>query len=97
MQSALQSFTDEQKEVVWLCVRKSFDKAIHTFLFKLQEQADFEIDIQILVDGKNIVEESEALHWELFGEDGWLAKYNTFGEPSEYQLDEREVEDTLNG
>jgi hypothetical protein len=61
----------------------SVDKAIHDFLFKLQEVADFEDDIQVLVDGENGAGLSDGIHGELFGEDGWQARYSKFGKPTE--------------
>ena len=69
-----------QKDLVRLYTKKAIDHAIHDFLFKLQEQADFENSIQVSVDGVSIVEESEAglLQAYPLGEDGWQAKYSKF-------------------
>jgi hypothetical protein len=83
LQEELGSMSDWQRVIVWRCVRVSVDVAIGSFLFKLQEQADFENEIQVLVDGVNVVESSEALHWEPYGEDGWEAKYSAYGEAPE--------------
>jgi hypothetical protein len=85
LQSNLASLTEEQRAVVRRCVISAIDHAIHDFLFKLHERADFENDIQVLVDGINIDDLSETgwggLHYELFGEDGWEARYSKYGEP----------------
>ena len=56
----------------------SIDAAIHDFLFAIEEQADFENDIQIIVNEDNIVEMSDGLQGELFTQDGWLEKYSKF-------------------
>lgn len=81
LQKAHSTFTTAQKRVVRRCVLDSVDSAIHDFLFKLQEQADFENRIQVLVDGNDVVKCSDGLHGEMFGEDGWYAKYSKDGEP----------------
>ncbi len=83
LQADLQSLSEEQRAIVRRCVVSAVDSAIHDFLFKLQEVADFEDDIQVLVDGKNVVRLSDGIHGELFGEDGWQARYSKFGKPNE--------------
>jgi len=50
----------------------------HDFLFAIQEQADFEEDIQLNVANKNVAELSDGLHGEIFSESGWIKKYSAF-------------------
>ena len=45
---------------------------MHDFLFALQKIDD----IQILVDGQNIVELSDGIHGEAYSDEGWFAKYS---------------------
>lgn len=81
LQKALASLDEEQQNVVRRCVVSCLDGATHDFLFKLHERSDFENDIQILVDGINVEELTEAgLHYEPFCEDGWQALYSKYGE-----------------
>jgi hypothetical protein len=83
LQKALAAFTEEQRDVVRQCVVDSVDVAIHDFLFKLQEIADFKNDIQVLVDGQNIVPLSDGLQGEPYGKTGWIQRFSRFAGPSE--------------
>ena len=56
----------------------TIDSAIHDFLFALQEQADFDNEIQITVNDDNIVELSDGIHGEAYSDDGWYAKYSKY-------------------
>jgi hypothetical protein len=77
MQNEIATLNDNQKTAFIKAITHTIDGAIHDFLFALQEQADFENDIQILVDGQNIVELSDGIHAEAYSEDGWFAKYSS--------------------
>ncbi|MHC0440905.1 DUF6547 family protein [Flavobacterium sp. 3-210] len=77
--SALNQFTDPQKEIIKELVIKSIDAGIHDFLFALQELADFENNIQIIVNEQNIFEISDGIHGESYSEDGWNAKFSKYG------------------
>ena len=76
LQDELLTFNAAQKAIVANAVKASIDAAIHDFLFAIEEQADFENDIQIIVNEDNIVEMSDGLQGELFTQDGWLEKYS---------------------
>ena len=80
LQAALAAFSTEQTAVVRRCVVACIDSAIRDFLFKLQERADFENDIQVFVDGKNVVGLGDGIHGESFGPDGWQATFSRFGQ-----------------
>ncbi|KAF2330383.1 hypothetical protein [Flavobacterium ginsenosidimutans] len=79
LQTEINKFDESQKELIKEIVIRSIDVAIHDFLFSLQELADFENNIQILVNGKNIVELSDGIHGESYSEDGWNAKFSQYG------------------
>jgi hypothetical protein len=83
LQADLQTLSGEQLSIVRRCVVRVTDYAIHDFLFQLQECAGLEDAIQIYVNGIDIAEASDGLHGEPYTEDGWMAKYSEFGEPSE--------------
>jgi len=78
IQSGLSNLSADQKQVVRKAVISTIDAAIHDFLFALQEQADVDNTIQILVDGKNIVELSDGIHGEAYSDEGWFAKYSRY-------------------
>ena len=81
LQQDLAAMTEDQRRIVRDCVVDALDVGLHDFLFALQERADFENDIQVMVDGKNLAEISDGFQGELFGEDGWFARFSAYGEP----------------
>lgn len=83
LQHDLDKLADDQKATVRRCVVSAIDHALHDFLFKLHEIADFDNDIQVHVDGQNIAAISDGLAGELFSDEGWMAKYSNYGEPPE--------------
>jgi hypothetical protein len=83
LQSELTGLSEEQIDIVRRVLFSSIDTGIHDFLFQLQEQADLNNDIEIKVDGINIIEASDGLNGELFTEDGWLANFSKYGETKE--------------
>lgn len=50
----------------------ALDEALHGFLFALYENEEH---VKILVDGVDLQNVSDGLHGELFGPDGWFAKF----------------------
>jgi len=80
LQFEMQSFDEKQIEIFRRVLIRSLDSGLHDFLFKLQEQADFDNEIEINVQGINIIQASDGLHGELFTEDGWFANYSKYGE-----------------
>lgn len=64
----------------------AIDYGLHAFLFALSEMADPDEDegderprIAVTVDGEDVAGQSDGLHGDLFGEDGWLATYSRHG------------------
>jgi hypothetical protein len=74
MQKEISNLTESQKAAFINAITKTIDGAIHDFLFALQEVND----IQILVDGQNIVKLSDGIHGEAYSDDGWFAKYSQY-------------------
>ncbi|MHA1556028.1 MAG: hypothetical protein ACTSPM_03755 [Candidatus Heimdallarchaeota archaeon] len=78
IQKDLKEFSSEQRETI----RKSFvagiDTAIHDFLFALEENYETTKDIEISVEGTNIVTLSEGLHSELLNDEGWFLKFSRY-------------------
>ena len=76
LQEKLEMFTPNQLEIVKNVVSTVLTTSMHDFLFALAERSDFDGDIEIIVDNKNIAEDSDGLQGELFSEDGWLQKFS---------------------
>lgn len=65
------------------CVANALLAGLHGLLFQIQEARDADASIQILVDGVDIVRESDGLHGEPYSDQGWLATFSEHGEPPE--------------
>jgi hypothetical protein len=79
LQAALARMTPEQRAVVRRCVQAAVDSGLHDFLFALGEEYDRGQGIVVLVTGHNVAEQSDGLHGELFGDDGWLVRHSKHG------------------
>jgi hypothetical protein len=71
LQTELSKFTEKQRR----CVFAAVDYGLHNFLFGLGEANDFDQGIAVVVDGKNVAEQSDGLEGEPCGKNGWIAKY----------------------
>ena len=76
LQNELAKLSPKQRELVRRCILQSLRSGMHQFLFALGEAHDFNRGIAVVVDGVNIAEQSDGLQGEMFGDDGWLAKYS---------------------
>jgi len=47
---------------------------------KLQEETYFDNRIVLTVDGRNVATISDGLQGEPYGENGWYARFSTYGE-----------------
>lgn len=83
LRKTLVAMSAEDRAVVRRCVLACVDSGLHDFLFALQQIADFDNDINVVVDGKNIVDQSDGLHGELFGGNGWFSRYSKHGQNQE--------------
>lgn len=52
--------------------------ALHSLLFTMTGEDGTPA---IVVEGHDVAEDSDGLHGELFGEDGWLARFSKYGAP----------------
>ncbi len=78
LQKSFKQFSPEQLEVMRQAVIRSLGTGIHQFLFALGEAHDFDQGIAVVVDGVDVVDQSDGLHSESFGPDGWMAKYSKY-------------------
>ncbi len=78
IQNEIKQLTADQKNLLRKCVAATMDTAIHDFLIALEENNVTTKDIQIKIDGEDIVLESKSLHKELNGKDGWFAKFSRY-------------------
>ncbi len=74
VQNKIASLNDDQKVAFITAVTLVVDNAMHDFLFALQEKDN----IQILVNGEDVVQLSDGLHGEAYSDEGWFAKYSKY-------------------
>lgn len=80
LQQDLGALSPEQRAIVRQCVVQSLGAGLHRFLFALGEAQDSNQGLAVVVDGVDIVEQSDGLHGETSGPDGWMAKYSAHPE-----------------
>jgi hypothetical protein len=83
LQDELAGLSDEQRRIVRRCVVDAVDVGMHDFLFALVTAHDFDEGIEVLVDGENVVELSDQLNGEQFGENGWIARFGKYSQSGE--------------
>jgi hypothetical protein len=83
IQSQLEQFSEEQKEIIHKVVISCIDHGLHDLLFGLQEAHELGDKIEVFVDGVNLAEVSDGLHGELFTEDGWYHRFSKYGTQNE--------------
>lgn len=83
LQQAVSNLATDQQQVMRRVVIAAIDAAVHDFLFHLQQQRDFDDNIRLLANDVDVVDESDGLQGEVFGDDGWFARFSAFGAPPE--------------
>jgi len=81
LREKLAAFSDEQELVVRELVVSAVDDAIHNLLWMLEQNAD-EIHLMCGVPEtaakENVSDLSDGLCGELYGEDGWIARFSAY-------------------
>ncbi|MFW9925035.1 MAG: hypothetical protein ACFFDW_17305, partial [Candidatus Thorarchaeota archaeon] len=54
------------------------DTTIHDFLYALEENRVEGDDIQLFVDGTNVLELSESLHSEVVSKNKWFSRFSRY-------------------
>jgi hypothetical protein len=85
LQDRVKGLKDAERQVLRDLIEHITTTGMHDLLFALQEQADADGAIRVLVDGNEVAKLSDGLHGELFGDDGWIVRYSRY--PSQPQID----------
>lgn len=78
LQTKLSKFSNDEKEVIRQMVEKIATGGMHDLLFALQEHADTDGSVHVFVDGVEPAKLSDGMHGEIFGEDGWIARFSEY-------------------
>ena len=91
LSARIKDIPDETKDALRDCVIQSVMTGVHDFLHGLEVAQDFGEGIEVTVDGINIVQASDGLNYEIFGEDGFDAKFSNY--PTGDAIEEKYRED----
>jgi hypothetical protein len=79
LQKKISKLSAAEKEVVREMVEHITTGGMHDFLFALQEHADdADGSVRLIVDGVEVAKLSDGMHGEIFGEDGWIARFSEY-------------------
>ena len=78
VQAAIGRLSLEDRTLLRAVVVESIDVAVHDFLFALGEASDFDTGVELRCAGVNVAEISDGLQGELFGADGWVARFSKY-------------------
>jgi hypothetical protein len=81
LQGKVSNISPDLRQTIYELTESVLTNAMHDLLFAFQEAHDAKIGIEIIVDGKPIAEQSDGLHGEIFGKEGWIVRFSKF--PSE--------------
>ncbi|WP_157522228.1 hypothetical protein [Mitsuaria sp. 7] len=78
LQQRVASLSPELKSLLRELVLDALDVALHDVLLAFQSAHDRDVGVEVLVNGTNAAEHSGMLHGELFGPDGWVARFSRY-------------------
>lgn len=78
LQADLSTFAPEEHAIARRALIAALDAGIHGFLFALVEGHDRHREMTVIVDGQDVVAQSDGLHGELWARDGWIARFSKY-------------------
>ena len=78
LQAELGKLAQRERDIVRCCVDRVLSTAMHDFLFALVESHHRNGNIDVVIDGKSVIEESDGLDGEPYGEEGWIARFSKY-------------------
>ena len=80
MQRQIAHMSDAEKDLLVKCVTYCIDGGINDFLYDLDKACREATKIQLSVDDQNIAEQTDALHREVHGPEGWKTRFSEYTE-----------------
>lgn len=78
LQIEISEFSETEKGTIRKIAHHIIISGMHDLLFALQEEADAEGSIRVLVDNSEVAKDSDGMHGEIFGDKGWIAKFSEY-------------------
>ncbi|HVU28714.1 MAG TPA: hypothetical protein VHG71_13415 [Verrucomicrobiae bacterium] len=85
LQNKISKFSEAQKQTVREIAEEIITDGMHDLLFAIQEEADANGAIKVLVNGQEVAKLSDGMHGEIFGDDGWIVRYSKY--PSNVEIE----------
>jgi len=74
----INNFDESQIETLKKCIALILSQSMHSFLYALRINADFDGNIDVLSNGLSIAKISDGIEGELYGEDGWITVFSKY-------------------
>ena len=78
LQNKVSAMSVEDKKTLRSVVEDLLANALHDLLFAIQVSHDMNSGVEVIVDGRNVVELSDGLNAEIFGSDGWIERFGEY-------------------
>lgn len=75
-QARIAKLPPDQKELLREVIAETIDTTLHDLLFALEVMHDRGGPVELMLDGKPASDFSDGLQGELFGAEGWIARFS---------------------
>jgi hypothetical protein len=86
LQTRISRFSETDKGTLCELAAHLTTTGMHDLLLALQDEADADGSVRVFVDGREVAKLSDGLHGEIFGEDGWIARFSEYPAPEQSEL-----------
>lgn len=78
LQKMLADLPEDSRDLIREVAEHMVVTGMHDFLFALQEEADNDGAIRLMVDGVEVAKESDGMHGEISSDEGWIARFSQY-------------------
>ena len=78
IQQRLAKLPEDTRDLIRETAEHMVIAGMHDLLFSLQEEADNDGAIRLVVDGVEVAKESDGMHGEIFSDQGWIARFSQY-------------------
>jgi len=76
LQESIRQLSEAEKNTLTRTVTRILDVCLHDFLNTVQQTHDLNEGLEVFMNGTSVAEESGMLNGEIYGEDGWIARFS---------------------
>lgn len=78
LQKMLADLPEDSRDLIREVAEHMVVTGMHDFLFALQEEADNDGAIRLMVDGVEVAKESDGMHGEISSDERWIARFSQY-------------------